>query len=196
MKELIFASNNAHKLEEVRALLPDVRVLSLSEAGFSGELPETSGTIKGNAIQKARFLYEKLRKPCFSDDTGLEVEALGGLPGVDTAHYAGLERDSVKNMNKLLEAMRDVENRKARFITVIALMVDEELRCFEGVVNGVVAHSRFGSGGFGYDPVFVPEGFDKTFAELPASVKQEISHRARALKQLSQWFGQMDKAKP
>jgi XTP/dITP diphosphohydrolase len=188
MNQLIFASNNASKLAEVRELLSGLNVISLAETGFKGELPETSGTIRGNAIQKAEYLNQQTGLDCFSDDTGLEVEALGGLPGVNTAFYAGPTRDSMKNMQKLLAAMGGCENRRARFITVMALVYQGQLLVFEGMVNGVISDQIKGSGGFGYDPVFIPEGYQQTFGELPSAIKQAISHRARALRQLFAWF--------
>lgn len=188
MRSLVFASNNEKKLNEIRPLLPEFKVLSLAEAGIHADLPETTGTIKGNAIQKARYLYQITGFNCFSDDTGLEVNALGGLPGVDTAHYAGPERDAQRNMQKLLNALEGQMNREARFVTVIALVWEGEVFTFEGEVKGSIAYELKGTGGFGYDPVFVPEGYEQSFGELSPAIKQQISHRAEAVKKLIAWF--------
>jgi len=181
MKQLVFATNNAHKLEEAQAILSDqFVVLSLNDAGFSGDLPETNPTIRENAIQKMRFYFEASGKDCFADDTGLEVEALNGKPGVDTAHYSG-SRDAQANMKLLLNNLQGTITRRARFVTVIAALVDGQEIVVEGEVWGTIAQKISGNGGFGYDPLFIPEGYDQTFAELPASVKNTMSHRARAL---------------
>jgi XTP/dITP diphosphohydrolase len=182
MKQLVFATNNAHKLEEAQAILSEhFNVLGLNDAGFLGELPETNPTIRENALQKMRFYFELSGKDCFADDTGLEVEALDGNPGVDTAHYSG-SRDAIANMNLLLLNLEDADSRRARFVTVIAAMVDGQEIVVEGEVWGTIAQEISGDGGFGYDPVFIPEGYTETFAELPASVKNTMSHRARAMK--------------
>ena len=181
MKQLVFATNNAHKLEEAQAILSEqFTVLSLKDAGFLGELPETNPTIRENALQKMRFYFEASGKDCFADDTGLEVEALNGKPGVDTAHYSG-SRDAAANMKLLLSNLEGAVSRRARFVTVIAAMVDGQEIVVEGEVWGTIAQINSGDGGFGYDPVFIPEGYDQTFAELPSSVKNAMSHRARAL---------------
>ncbi len=185
MKELIFATNNAHKLQEIRAILSDKFVVrSLREIGCHGEIPETGDTLAANAEQKARYVAERFACDCFADDTGLEVECLNGAPGVRSARYAGEDCNSEKNIDKLLAAMQGEECRKAQFRTVVALVEAGEVRFFEGVIRGRIAHERFGNGGFGYDSVFVPEGYDKTFAELPAEVKNSISHRALATSKL------------
>lgn len=189
MRSLVFASNNDKKLNEIRPLLAEFKVLSLSDAGVSPDLPETSGTIMGNAIQKATHLHQITGFNCFSDDTGLEINALGGLPGVDTAHYAGPERDAQRNMQKLLNALEGQMNREARFVTVIALVWEGEVFTFEGEVKGSIAYELKGTGGFGYDPVFVPEGYEQSFGELSPAIKQQISHRAEAIKKLIAWFG-------
>jgi len=189
--DLVFATNNAHKLEEVRAILHNrLNILSLKDIGFVKELPETTGTITGNAIQKAQTLFNETGFACFADDTGLEINALDGNPGVDTAHYAGLERDSIKNMNRVLSEMDGVEERSSRFITVIAFVNMDGVQTFEGEVKGKIAHAISGLGGFGYDPIFIPEGFDRTFAEIPQSIKNEISHRARATALFANWINQ------
>ena len=189
--DLVFATNNAHKLEEVRTILHNqLQIKTLSDINFNTELPETTGTITGNAIQKAQTLFNETGFACFADDTGLEISALDGNPGVDTAHYAGPERDSIKNMNRVLSEMDGVEERSARFITVIAFVNKDGVQTFEGEVKGKIAQAISGLGGFGYDPIFIPEGFDQTFAELPQSIKNEISHRARATALFANWINQ------
>jgi XTP/dITP diphosphohydrolase len=188
---LVFATNNAHKLEEVRMILHNLlQIKTLSDISFNSELPETTGTITGNAIQKAQTLFNETGFTCFADDTGLEIDALDGNPGVDTANYAGPERDSIKNMNRVLSEMDGVEDRSARFITVIAFVNENGVQTFEGEVKGKIAQAISGQGGFGYDPIFIPEGFDHTFAELPQSIKNEISHRARATALFAKWMNQ------
>ncbi len=188
---LVFATNNAHKLEEVRTILHNrLNILSLKDIAFAKELPETTGTITGNAIQKAQTLFNETGFACFADDTGLEIHELNGNPGVDTAHYAGIERDSIKNMNRVLSEMDGVVERSARFITVIAFVNKDGVQTFEGEVKGKIAQAISGLGGFGYDPIFIPEGFDRTFAEIPQSIKNEISHRARATALFANWINQ------
>jgi XTP/dITP diphosphohydrolase len=188
---LVFATNNAHKLEEVQTILHNrLNILSLKDIEFVKELPETTGTITGNAIQKAQTLFNETGLACFADDTGLEIHALNGNPGVDTAHYAGPERDAAKNMSRVLSEMNGVEERSARFITVIAFVNKDGVQTFEGEVKGKIALSISGLGGFGYDPIFIPEGFDLTFAEIPQSIKNEISHRARATALFANWLNQ------
>lgn len=185
MKTLLFATNNQHKLEEISAIAEsEVRIISLREAGFEGEIPETSDTIAGNAIQKARFLHDRLGIPVFADDTGLEVEALDGAPGVYSARYAGPNATYDDNVNKLLNALENEGNRKARFVTVIALIEDSEAKLFEGIVNGTITREKRGSGGFGYDPVFLPDGHSLTYAEMSAEQKNSLSHRALATQKL------------
>lgn len=181
MKKLVFATNNVHKLEEAQTILSEMFIVqSLHDAGFRGELPETNPTIRENALQKMRYYFEASGKDCFADDTGLEVDALHGAPGVDTAHYSG-SRDAEANMQLLLANLKDAGSRRARFVTVIAAMVDGQEIVVEGEVWGTIALKISGDGGFGYDPVFIPEGYEQTFAELPSSVKNTMSHRARAL---------------
>ncbi|MEX1189972.1 MAG: RdgB/HAM1 family non-canonical purine NTP pyrophosphatase [Bacteroidia bacterium] len=190
--EIVFASNNEHKLEEVKAILGDVvKLLSLKEIDFSEELPETSGTIIGNALQKARTLNELSGRSCFADDTGLEVFELNGEPGVDSAHYAGPQRNAQENMKKLLNRLNNSENRSARFITVIAFIHDGVEMLFEGEVRGIISTEPQGEGGFGYDPIFIPEGFNQSFAELSSRQKNSMSHRARAVEQLKNHFQKM-----
>jgi XTP/dITP diphosphohydrolase len=179
---LIFGTNNAHKLQEVREILePRHKILSLNEVNFVEEVPENEPTILDNAVFKAEFLYKKLGQNVFSDDTGLEVNHLGGAPGVLSARYAGVPPDSGRNVAKLLEQMQGVVDRSARFRTVIALIINGKLSTFEGVIEGSIAKQPVGTGGFGYDAVFLPLGFARTFAELSPSTKNEISHRALAV---------------
>ncbi|MDR3093353.1 MAG: RdgB/HAM1 family non-canonical purine NTP pyrophosphatase [Bacteroidales bacterium] len=185
-QSFIFATANPHKLEEVKAMLPaHIRLRSLSDIGFSGDIPETEPTLEGNALQKARYIFDRFGKPCFSDDTGLEVEALNGAPGVYSARYAGAtgsqEEKAQANMSKLLAELSGIGNRKARFRTVIAYMdASGNAHLFEGTVNGAISEEPCGTTGFGYDPLFVPEGYDLCFAQMPLDEKNRISHRARA----------------
>lgn len=186
MKTLVFATNNAHKLEEVRAILGnDFQIASLKEIGCHDDIPETADTLEGNAMQKAQYIKDKFGMDCFADDTGLEVEALNNAPGVFSARYAGPGHDSEANMKKLLHEMEGKENRKARFRTVIALLLDGKEYTFEGIVKGNIIEEKRGDSEFGYDPIFVPEGYDLTFAELGNDIKNKISHRAEAVKKLS-----------
>ncbi len=189
MKKIVFATNNAHKLNEVRAILgSEYCVAGLHDIGCDEDIPETAGTLEGNAEIKARFVKDKYGYDCFADDTGLEVEALNGAPGVYSARYAGSAHDSEANMNLLLQNMKDKKNRKARFRTVICLFEGDSIKKFEGIVNGVIIEERRGTNGFGYDPVFVPDGFDRTFAELNSDEKNGISHRGRAVALLGEYF--------
>lgn len=183
--KLVFATNNAHKLEEVSNMLNGkIELLSLKDIHCTDDIPETGTTLEENAWQKAQYIRQHYQLDCFADDTGLEVEALNGEPGVYSARYAGgAGHDSVANMKKLLTKMEGVENRKARFRTVIALIKDGKTYEFEGIVNGTITTEPHGEGGFGYDPVFVPEGYEQTFAQL-GEVKNTISHRARAVQKL------------
>ncbi|MCB9015609.1 MAG: non-canonical purine NTP diphosphatase [Lentimicrobiaceae bacterium] len=185
MKSIVFATNNQHKTEEIQAILGnDFNIITLKEIGCTEEIPETSLTIEGNASQKSRYVSEKYLVDCFADDTGLEVEALNGQPGVNSARYAGPGHDFEANVTKLLTELNGQLNRKARFKTVISLVMKEKEVLFEGIISGIIIHERRGEGGFGYDPVFVPDGYNQTFAEMPASVKNAISHRALATKKL------------
>ncbi len=190
MNELVFATNNAHKLEEIRSILGGkVRVLSLSDIGCHDDIPETAPTLEGNALIKARWVYERYGRDCFADDTGLEVTALGGAPGVHTARYAFPDRhDPEANTQKLLAALAQADDRTARFRTVIALIEGGTERLFEGIVEGVITEEKRGTEGFGYDPVFSPEDTGKTFAELGTEVKNSISHRARAVSKLCDYL--------
>ena len=187
---LVFATNNAHKLSEIRAMLGDaIEVRSLAEIGCFDDIPETAPTLEGNALIKARWVYERYGLNCFADDTGLEVEALGGRPGVHTARYAYPDRhDPVANTRKLLAELHDKDNRAARFRTVIALIQGTDEHLFEGIVEGHITTEERGTEGFGYDPVFAPEGGEKTFAELGVEAKNNISHRARAVRKLADFL--------
>lgn len=187
MADFVFATNNRHKLEELSALFQHktIRLLSLSDIGCVEELPETSDTLEGNSLQKARYVYDKYGKNCFADDTGLEVFALDGKPGVYSARYAGPEKSAELNILKLLKEMEGVTERKARFRTVIALAMNGDQFMFEGAVNGVITREKRGSGGFGYDSVFLPDGSTHTFAEMALTEKNRLSHRARAVEKLA-----------
>lgn len=185
MNELIFATNNLHKLEEIRSAAGQgISILSLSDMGCFDDIPETAPTLEGNASLKSTFVYKRYQKNCFADDTGLEVEALNGKPGVHSARYAGPGHDHEKNMDKLLRELQGVTNRKARFRTVFSLIFDGREFLFEGIVNGWISDVKQGDHGFGYDPIFIPEGFQKTFALMDLTEKNQISHRARALRKL------------
>ncbi|MBP1675953.1 MAG: non-canonical purine pyrophosphatase, rdgB/HAM1 family [Bacteroidetes bacterium] len=184
IKKLVFATNNAHKLSEVTAMLPDAEIESLAGIGCFDDIPETAETLEGNALIKASYVYERFGLDCFADDTGLEVEVLGGAPGVYSARYAGEDHNAQNNMKKLLANLGNATNRKACFRTVIALIEQGEVRYFEGRIDGVITTEPSGDTGFGYDPVFVPDGFNQTFAELGADIKNKISHRALAVQKL------------
>lgn len=181
---LIFATNNAHKLDEVRSILGNrFTIKSLKDIGCEADIPETADTLEGNALMKARFLYERYGVNCFADDTGLEVTALGGAPGVHTARYAG-NHDSEANMDKLLAELAKKSDRSAQFRTVIALIIEGKEFLFEGIVKGSIAKEKAGNGGFGYDPIFIPEGFSETFSQMGNDSKNHISHRALAVEKL------------
>ena len=190
MKKIVFATNNQHKLSEIRQILGDrVEVLSLKDINCDVDIPETGTTLEANALQKAQYIYDHYQMDVFADDSGLEVDALGGAPGVYSARYAGGEgHDSEANMAKLLHELGENNNRRARFRTVIALIIQGQVHEFEGIVNGEITRERRGGEGFGYDPIFQPEGYDKTFAELGAEVKNQISHRAKATKKLVEFL--------
>ena len=199
--KIVFATNNEHKLSEIRSILGDsIEVLSLNDIGCHVDIPETGTTLEENALQKAEYVYNHYHIDCFADDTGLEVDALGGAPGVYSARYAGGEgHDSEANMTRLLKELGDNDNRKARFRTVIALIQKrdvcpcgctsiKEVHRFEGIVDGQIIRERRGGEGFGYDPIFQPDGYDQTFAELGVEVKNQISHRARATAKLADFI--------
>jgi XTP/dITP diphosphohydrolase len=189
MQTLIFATNNAHKLHEAKVALGDsINLLSLADINFTGEPEETEPTIEGNALLKARYLYAQTGQNCFADDTGLEVETLNGEPGVNTAYYAGLPRDDKRNVALLLKNLEGIANRNARFKTVIALIIDGKKILFEGLVTGTIAATQTGTNGFGYDPVFMPEGLPTTFAQMELTEKNNYSHRARALAKMVEYL--------
>lgn len=188
-QKIVFATNNAHKLEEVVAILRgSYEVLSLREIGCDVDLPETSDTFLGNALQKAQYVKQHYGYDCFADDSGLEVDALDGAPGVYSARYSG--GGSEANMDKLLRNLTGKNDRGAQFRTVIALLVGEDTHFFEGVVRGIIIDEKRGQGGFGYDPIFVPEGYDLTFAQLGSEIKNHISHRAKAVEKLAQYLNE------
>ena len=188
---LIFATNNRHKLTEVNQILGDkIELTTLAECGITEDIPETSPTIEGNALQKARYVWERTGRNCFADDTGLEVDALGGAPGVRSARYATDGHDFEANVTLLLRNLEGVTERSAQFRTVVALILDGEEYLFEGIVRGHITNERFGEGGFGYDPVFVPEGEVMTFAEMSPEAKNAISHRGRAMAKLAEWLAE------
>jgi XTP/dITP diphosphohydrolase len=183
--QLVFASNNKHKIQEIQALVPtDFQILSLEDIGCFEEIPETANTIEGNAILKANYVTDNYGYPCFADDTGLEVDALLGAPGVYSARYAGEQKNAEDNMNKLLHELGYITNRKAQFKTVICLNINGTQQLFTGIINGKIIHEKKGLNGFGYDPIFVADGSDKTFAELSLQEKASISHRGIAVAQL------------
>lgn len=187
--DLCFATNNAHKVQEINQLLGDTfRVHSLADIGCTEELPENQTTLAGNSEEKATYVHDYYRVNCFADDTGLEVDALQGQPGVYSARYAGPQRNSEDNMQLLLNELADQPNRAAQFRTVITLWLDDQMHQFEGVVRGTITAQRSGSQGFGYDPIFVPEGSTRSFAEMSAEEKNQISHRGRAIRQLIQFL--------
>ena len=189
MKNIVFATNNKNKLREIRDIVGSkYNILSLSDINCHEDIPETADTIEGNALLKARFVKEKYGYDCFADDTGLEVEALDNSPGVYSARFAGEDCNSENNINKLLSELEGIENRKARFRTVIALIKGETEEEFEGVIYGNISHERHGEGGFGYDKVFVPENYEKTFAEMLPEEKNSISHRAKATRLLIEYL--------
>ena len=193
MKKIVFATNNAHKLSEIRSILGDeYEILSLRDINCDVDIPETASTLEGNAEIKVRYIKEHFGYDCFADDTGLEVDALNGAPGVFSARYAGQEHDSLKNMNLLLKNMSDKTDRKARFRTVIALLIDNQLTLMDGVVEGEITLQPQGDNGFGYDPIFSPEGFDVTFAQMDSSIKNKISHRARATEKLIEYLNKIN----
>ncbi len=186
---LIFATGNANKVKEVQALVGNnIAVKSLHDIGYFEELSETHDTLEGNALEKAQFIFEKFGENCFSEDTGLEVEALNGEPGVYSARYAGPDKGASENMDLLLQKLQGKTNRKARFRTVISLILNGTEHRFEGIVEGQILEARKGSAGFGYDPIFQPNGYDKSFAEMPLEEKAPISHRGKAVKQLIEFL--------
>ena len=183
--KLVFASNNKNKIQEIQALVPNtIQIVSLEDIGCTEDIPETADTIEGNAILKANYVTSNYGYDCFADDTGLVVDALNGAPGVYSARYAGKQKDANDNMDKLLSELKDESNRKANFKTVIALNLNGNQNLFTGIINGKIIEEKIGTNGFGYDPIFVADGFDKTFAELSMEEKSTISHRGIAVKEL------------
>ena len=200
--EIIFATGNAHKAIEAQKALGDTFTLIMpKELGLTEEIPENGDTLQANAIEKAEYLWKKFEKNCFADDTGLEVDALGGAPGVYSARYAGPEKGSEANMDKLLSELQAAEqaggeiSRAARFRTVVALILDGELHLFNGVLEGSIAKERSGSQGFGYDPIFIPDGYSKTLAEISLEEKNAISHRGKAMRALAEFLQCLPKAR-
>ena len=191
--ELVFATNNAHKIKELQAIMGNrIQLLSLKDIGCNEEIPEEQATLEGNASQKAFFIYNKYGYNCFADDTGLEIDALNGEPGVYSARYAGEEKSAEANMDKVLAGLLKIKNRNARFRTVISLVIDGIEKQFEGLVEGTILKEKRGISGFGYDPIFQPEGFSKTFAEMNLTDKNKISHRGRAVEKLVLYFKDLE----
>lgn len=191
-KKLVFATNNSHKLQEVSKILGDnLELVNLHDINCQEDIPETADTLEGNALLKARYIKEHYGFDCFADDTGLEVEALNNAPGVYSARYAGPGHDAQANMRKLLCEMEGKENRKARFRTVIALILDGKEYLFDGIINGVITAEKKGESGFGYDPIFIPDGYTQTFAELGDDIKNTISHRALAVHKLAEFLSSL-----
>ncbi len=191
--KLVFATNNKHKLDELQAILgTQFSLLSLKEIGCNEEIPEEQSTLEGNAKQKSSFIFDRYGYNCFADDTGLEIEALNGEPGVYSARYAGEEKSAEANMNKVLQKLAKIKNRKARFRTVISLIIDGTENQFEGIVEGTIISEKKGASGFGYDPIFQPDGFQETFAEMNLADKNKISHRSRAVQKLIEFLKNSD----
>lgn len=187
--KLVFASNNEHKIAEIAKLVPTgFEVVSLASIGCADDIPETAETLEGNAILKAQYVWERFGLSCFADDTGLEVPALGNVPGVYSARYAGPQRNAADNMKMLLNELNEINQRDARFRTVIALILDGQIYTFEGIVNGTITREQHGTEGFGYDPIFKPEGFAQTFAEMDMIQKNTMSHRGRAVQKLVEFL--------
>ena len=189
MMKLIFATQNQNKVNELKQLMPDfIELLSLKDIDCDDDIPETAPTLEGNAILKAHFVFENYNVNCFADDTGLEIEALNNEPGVFSARYAGPQKEAIDNMNLVLEKLKNQTNRKARFRTVICLIINGKQYLFEGIVKGEITLNKSGGKGFGYDPIFKPDGFNKTFAEMTIAEKNEISHRGIAVKKLIEFL--------
>jgi XTP/dITP diphosphohydrolase len=190
MRELVFATNNRHKLDEVAAKIGDeIELLNLEDIGCFEDIPETGHTFSENASLKSHYIYNRYQLNCFGDDSGLEIDALNGEPGVYSARYAGKHGDHEANMDKVLKKLAAETNRKARFRTVISLIMNGEEHFFEGIVEGTIRHERSGTKGFGYDPIFQPDGYDVTFAEMTMAEKNQISHRGRAMEKLMEFLG-------
>jgi XTP/dITP diphosphohydrolase len=192
-QKFVFATNNPHKLEEVRAILGDkIDIISLADIHCFDEIPETADTLEGNALIKAKYVFNHYQMNCFADDTGLEIQALNYEPGVYSARYAGLDKDPEANMNKVLTKMQGIDNRSAQFRTVIALILNNKEYTFDGIIKGKITINKQGNSGFGYDPIFCPSNYSKTFAEMPAEEKNKISHRALALSKLNEFIKTYD----
>ena len=189
MEKLVFATNNSHKLRELSQIMPqDIELLSLNDIGCDDDIPETGPTLEINAAQKSFYIWDKYGLNCFADDTGLEIESLGNEPGVYSARYAGDARDPNANIIMVLDNLKNMTNRKARFRCVISLIISGNEIQFEGIVNGVISTEKHGNSGFGYDPIFIPDGYDQSFAELSLKVKNEISHRGLAVMKLVEYL--------
>lgn len=187
--QLVFASNNKNKIKEIQLLVPNsIQIVSLEDIGCFDEIPETADTIEGNAILKANYVTEKYGYNCFADDSGLEIDVLNGEPGVYSARYAGEPKDDNKNIEKVLANLKDKTNRKANFKTVICLNIEGQQHLFTGIINGKIIDEKIGNNGFGYDPIFVADGYQKTFAELSMEEKSTISHRGKAVRQLIEYL--------
>ena len=191
MKKLIFATNNLNKLKEIRNAVSNYEIISLDEMGINEEIPETGKTLHDNALQKAVYIYNKTGKDCFADDTGLEIATLDNKPGVYSARYAGDNCSPDDNMNRVLNELKDTRDRNALFRTVIALIINGEKYFFEGSIDGTILEAKTGSDGFGYDPIFQPNGFDLSFAEMSLGQKNSISHRANAVKKLIHFLNEI-----
>lgn len=192
--KIVFATNNPYKIKEVQAQLPEtIKLLSLEDIGCMEDIPETSPTIEGNALQKANYVKSNYGYVCFADDTGLEVEALNGAPGVYSARYAGEEKNANANMNKLLKNLKHSKNRSAQFKTVISLLIGKQSYTFTGICKGTITLQKTGNQGFGYDPIFKPEGYDLTFAEMDLKLKTQIGHRGKAVQQLLSFLNSENK---
>ena len=192
VRELVFATGNKHKVDEIKLISPPgLSFKSLKDLDITESIPETQDSLKGNALQKATFVHKIIQRDCFSEDSGLEIDALDGAPGVITASYGGPERSALKNMQKVLDQLEDKSNRTAQFRACIALILNNEVYHFEGIIRGEISKEIMGEGGFGYDPIFIPAGYTKTFAELGNSIKNELSHRARAFYKMIQFLDEV-----
>ena len=192
MTEICFVTSNNNKIKEVQSLIKNQKLISLKDLNFNREIKETESTIKKNAFIKADFIFNKYGVNCFSDDSGLQVDALDNQPGVRSARYAGENASSNDNVDLLLENLKDIKDRRAKFITFICLIINSDVKFFEGMIRGNITHTRRGDNGFGYDPIFVPNGYTKTFAEMPFDYKNSISHRAIATKKLVKYLNSLD----
>jgi XTP/dITP diphosphohydrolase len=192
MTEICFVTSNNNKIKEVQSLIKNQKLISLKDLNFNREIKETENTIKKNAFIKANFIFNKYGVNCFSDDSGLQVDALDNQPGVRSARYAGENASSNDNVDLLLENLKDIKDRRAKFITFICLIINSDVKFFEGMIRGNITHTRRGDNGFGYDPIFAPDGYKKTFAEMPFEYKNSISHRAIATKKLIKYLNSLN----